>query len=338
MAISISLHQQSWPLAQPFRISRGVKSHAQTIIVTISDGEFQGIGEAVPYARYGETCASVAAQIEALGCEFSSDAALQHAISELKAGAARNALDCAFWDFNAKSQSQSVSKMLKIPLRPLTTAQTISLDSTQNMAIAAKALANAPLIKVKLDADSVLDKMKAIHVAAPHSKFIVDANEAWNFDLLKAVLPTLKQYNVALIEQPLPAGNDQALTQLTPCVPICADESCHTRHQLAELKNRYQAINIKLDKTGGLTEALALLNEAKQHGFIIMTGCMVASSLAMAPAFLIAQHADFVDLDGPLLLSSDIACGFEFHGTQMSQPTPFIWGEAKAHSSKIAGL
>lgn len=338
MTISVSFHQQSWPLAQPFRISRGVKTHADTIIVSIVDGNIQGLGEAVPYARYGESCAWVIGQISSLGDEFSSLSDLAHHIEALPAGAARNALDCALWDFRAKAQSQSVARMLQLPLNTLTTAQTISLGTADAMAAQAKRLAHAPLIKIKLDGNSVLDKMKAIHLAAPRSKFIVDANEAWSFELLQSTLPTLKTYNVVLIEQPLPADDDHQLEVLSPCIPICADESCHTRHDLNILTKRYQAINIKLDKTGGLTEAFALLNEAKQRGFIIMTGCMVASSLAMAPAFLIAQHADFVDLDGPLLLQKDIEFGFTFSGTQMSQPTPFIWGEAANKTGSITEM
>ena len=338
MSLSITLHQQAWPLAQPFRISRGVKTHADTVIVIISDGQITGIAESVPYARYKETCQSVKAQISELGLEFKHIQDIKLAVDRLPAGAARNALDCAIWDYIAKKQSLSVAEAVKVPLNTLTTAQTISLGNIDDMAQAAQCLRHAPLIKVKLDSNQVLDKMKAIHLAAPQSKFIVDANESWTFELLETVLPQLKMFNVILIEQPLPAELDQRLCELTPCVPLCADESCHTRENLLELKQKYQAINIKLDKTGGLSEALALVKEAKQLGFIIMTGCMVASSLAMAPAFIIAQFADFVDLDGPLLLREDIECGFAFSGTKMSQPTPFIWGETPDKTGQITSI
>lgn len=338
MTISIKMAKHSWPLAQPFRISRGVKTHADTIIVSISDNEVCGIGESVPYARYKETTDTVQAQISSIGNPFANISDIDHAINELSAGAAKNALDCALWDFRAKKNNQSIVSKLNIPLSSLTTAQTISLGTADAMAKEAKRLAHAPLIKVKLDANSVMDKMKAIHIAAPDSKFIIDANEAWTFTLLKDVIKQLKDFNVALIEQPLPADSDNELEHFTPSIPLCADESCHTRQDLAKLKNRYQAINIKLDKTGGLSEALALLEEAKRQGFLIMTGCMVASSLAMAPAFLIAQHADFVDLDGPLLLREDIEFGFEFTGTKMHQPTPFIWGQTLKQTGKIATL
>jgi L-alanine-DL-glutamate epimerase-like enolase superfamily enzyme len=328
MSLTLTLNERAWPLAAPFRISRGVKTHANTIIITISDGTYKGTAEAVPYGRYNESVASVVMQFTPfVDTSFSQQALTKH-IAALPAGALKNALDCAMWDLNAKQQQQSVAELLNTPVKTLLTAQTISLDNAQNMQKQAALLATAPLIKVKLDNENVLEKMRAIAKGAPNSQFIVDANEAWTLDTLTNCLNELKALNVVLIEQPLPADNDHALAGLNPCVPICADESCHTSMGIDDLKQRYQAINIKLDKTGGLSEAMKLLSAAKNHNLIVMVGCMVASSLAMAPAFLVAQQADFVDLDGPLLLADDVSHGFEFNGTNMHQPAQFVWGTA----------
>ncbi len=318
---------QQWPLAKEFRISRGAKTQADVIIVILSDGQHQGWAESVPYARYGETIESVTQQINDITPQLTNKITNKALLSLLPAGAARNALDCALWDLTAKRQHQSIVELTnQAPEKTLITAQTLSIDSVDNMAKEAQLINASPLIKVKLDDQLVIERMSAIHQAAPNARFIIDANEAWSFEQLVKWLPQLKPLNVALIEQPLAANNDDALLGFIPSIPLCADESCHTSDDLMPLKGKYQAINIKLDKTGGLTDALLLLANAKAAGFIIMTGCMVGTSLAMAPAFIIAQHAQFVDLDGPILLAKDRKLPFTFYNGQMSHMPSLLWG------------
>tara|TARA_R110001583_G_scaffold6499_6_gene32888 strand:- start:877 stop:1920 length:1044 start_codon:yes stop_codon:yes gene_type:complete len=319
--------KQQWPLAKEFRISRGVKTQADVVVVTLSDGQHTGWAEAVPYDRYDETVESVIAQISQVAPQLTDTTTGKNLLTLLPAGAARNALDCALWDLNAKQQQTPVAQLANITTpRPLVTAQTLSLDTVDKMANEAATLSERPLIKIKLDRELVLERMRAIALVAPNSRFIIDANEAWDIDLLKQLLPQLKQLNVVLIEQPLPSADDHQLAGLEPEIPLCADESCHTSDDLVHLLGLYQAINIKLDKTGGLTEALQLLSSAQQQGFIIMTGCMVGTSLAMAPAFLIAQSATFVDLDGPLLLATDRDNAFNFEQGKMQLLTSQLWG------------
>ncbi|MGB1299334.1 MAG: N-acetyl-D-Glu racemase DgcA [Psychrobium sp.] len=321
------IKHQKWPLAREFRISRGAKTQADVLTVLLSDGYHVGWAEAVPYNRYGETIDSVKKEIYACVRQLTTQSTPADLLELLPASAARNALDCALWDLIAKRENKAVHELIGEPKpNTCTTAQTLSIGSIDEMSEAAKEIAHQPLIKIKLDNQLVLERMHAIHSAAPQSKFIIDANEAWSFDELKAWLPQLANMNVALIEQPLPADEDDALIDLSPEIPLCADESCHTSDDLVRLKGRYQAVNIKLDKTGGLTEALALLEAAKKEGFIIMTGCMVGSSLAMAPAFLIAQHAAFVDLDGPLLLAKDRLFAFPFDNAEMHPMPMQLWG------------
>lgn len=318
---------QQWSLAKEFRISRGAKTQADVIVVVLSDGMHQGWAESVPYARYGETIASVTQQIQAIAPLLTTETTNDALLSLLPAGAARNALDCALWDLTTKRKQQSILRLTKqTPERALITAQTISIATIENMAIEAGLINKSPLIKVKLDDQLVIERMTAIHHAAPHSQFIIDANEAWSFEQLTQWLPLLKPLNVALIEQPLASDDDDALLGFTPSIPLCADESCHTSHDLDPLKGKYQAINIKLDKTGGLTDALTLLEKAKAANFIIMTGCMVGTSLAMAPAFIIAQHAQFVDLDGPILLAKDRQFPFTFNNGNMKHTPCQLWG------------
>jgi len=327
-------HQQ-WSLAKEFRISRGARTQTEVVVVSLSDGQFTGWAEAVPYDRYGENIESVLAQISQVLPQLTNATTCHDLLTLLPAGAARNALDCALWDLITKRQQQPVSQLLAMPtIKPLVTAQTLSINTVEKMAEEAVSLAQFPLIKIKLDRELVLERMRAIAAAAPNSRFIIDANEAWDIDLLKQLLPELKQLNVALIEQPLPSCDDQQLAGLNPIIPICADESCHTSDDLPKLAGLYQAINIKLDKTGGLTEALQLLTAAQQQGFIIMTGCMVGTSLGMAPAFFIAQQAEFVDLDGPLLLANDRQQGFSFHQGIMQPPPAPLWGGANNASNQ----
>ncbi|QUM89842.1 dipeptide epimerase [Moritella sp. 36] len=327
--LNCTITKQQWRLAKEFRISRGVKNQADVVVVTLSDGQHTGWAEAVPYARYDETVESVMSQISQIMPQLTHTTTGQDLLALLPPGAARNALDCALWDLTAKQHQLPVAQLVNIttPI-PQVTAQTLSLDTVDKMASEAASLSERPLIKVKLDRELVLERMCAIALAAPDSRFIIDANEAWDIDLLKQLLPRLKQLNVALIEQPLPSADDHQLAGFKSEIPLCADESCHTSDDLPRLAGLYQAINIKLDKTGGLTEALRLLTAAQQQGFIVMTGCMVGTSLAMAPAFLIAQSASFVDLDGPLLLATDRDHAFNFEQGDMQLLSSELWGGA----------
>ncbi len=327
MNLTIQVVHQQLPLKNVFRIARGAKTQADVIVVTISDGTNTGWAEAVPYARYQESVDSVSQQIHELAQHTITTENINTYISAFHAGAARNALDCAWWDLQAKQRSTSVAKLLQLaPAQPCVTAQTLSIDTPEAMAKAVVALNNPPLVKVKLDNQDIIEKMTAIQQAAPNSEFIVDANEGWSIEDLNNCCDQLKALNVVLIEQPLPAGKDQDLINFSSPVPLCADESCHTRAELEYLKERYQVVNIKLDKTGGLTEAVLLAQEAKTQGFDLMLGCMVGSSLAMAPAALLANEAKFVDLDGPLLISEDRQHGFEFEQGVMQPLSEILWG------------
>lgn len=325
--LTISVVSQQLPLKHIFRIARGAKTQADVVVVTISDGTNTGWAEAVPYARYQESVSNVIEHIHALSEQAVSTENINDYIAALPSGAARNALDCAWWDLQAKQQNTSVAQLLKLaPASSCITAQTLSIDTPEAMAAAVSKLNNPPLVKVKLDNQDIVEKMTAIQQAAPNSEFIVDANEGWAISDLVECCEQLKALNVVLIEQPLPAGSDQALIDFDSPVPLCADESCHTRNELDYLKNRYQVVNIKLDKTGGLTEAVLLAQEAKKQGFELMLGCMVGSSLAMAPAALLANEAKFVDLDGPLLISEDRSDGFEFNQGVMQPLSAKLWG------------
>ena len=297
-------------------------------MASISEGGFVGRGECVPYARYGESIASVVAQIEALGARITAGISREELGQACPAGAARNALDCALWDLQAKQTGQPAWVLAGVaPPRPCVTAYTLSLDTPAAMAAAAAKAAQFPLLKLKLGTGDVVETVAEVHASAPNAKLIVDANESWDAALLALVSPRLKQMNVALIEQPLPAGKDAALAGMPRPVPLCADESCHGVDSLAQICGRYDLINIKLDKTGGLTQALALAHAARMQGLGIMIGCMVATSLAMAPAALLAGLADYVDLDGPLLLARDRPGGLKFDpGGVLHPPERTLWG------------
>jgi len=325
--LAISVVAREIALKQVFRIARGSKTHAHVVVVSISDGEHKGWAEAVPYSRYQESVEMVIEQVQCFSQQLLHNTNITKLIAALPAGSARNALDCAWWDLQAKQQKTSVYKLLQLaPALPCTTAQTLSIDSCDAMAKAVNALDNPPLVKVKLDNQDIVAKMTAIARAAPNSKFIVDANEGWSITDLSACGSALKALNVVLIEQPLPANEDHDLINFDSPIPLCADESCHTSEQLAYLKGRYEVVNIKLDKTGGLSEAVLLFNEAKQQGFGIMLGCMVGSSLAMAPIALLVNEAQFVDLDGPLLIGKDVKHGFEFEQSLMQPLNGQLWG------------
>lgn len=325
--IRVTFEQQELPFAGEFRIARGAKTSAKVIVVTLNDGEYKGVAESVPYGRYNESLESVGKQISMLGDTFSDSQSLKQSIDSLPAGSAKNALDCAWYDYIAKKSGVSVQSQLELPQnQQVICAQTLSLDTAENMAKAVADLGQPPLIKVKLDNQDILAKIQAISAAAPNSRFIVDANEGWSIEDLKTNAEMLAKLNVVLIEQPLPADKDDDLIGYDCPITLCADESCHTSDKLFLLKEKYQAINIKLDKTGGLTEALNLAKNAKAQGFEIMIGCMVGSSLAMAPAYLLHPFAGYIDLDGPIFLKEDRANGFTFNNGQMSALDTNLWG------------
>lgn len=332
MALNFSWYTESFRLAKEFKISRGTKTHAHVVVLEVSSvGKFKitGWAEAVPYGRYNESIESVISQLEEATKHISQLSDQNKLHSLLPPGSARNLIDCALWDFRAKLENKSVASLLGITLpSKVISAQTLSVDNIATMQSEAAKLSHLPLLKVKLDAQDILAKMSAIHSACPNSDFIIDANEAWDIDTLKQVLPELSDLNVKLIEQPLPADNDDALLDINSPISLCADESCHTAERLPELIGKYQAINIKLDKTGGLSEAFELAMAAKATDLQIMLGCMVASSLAMAPIHILSSFADFIDLDGPVLVAHDRENGFVFKGSYMSAPANLLWGTA----------
>lgn len=331
LRLTIKIYHQSLPLAQIFRISRGAKTRAEVIVVVLSDGSNFGWGESVPYGRYGESIETVTKQLADVSTKLTSIDVLEDIHNLLPAGSARNALDCALWDLKSKLLGQPVSSLLALPVvDSCITAQTLSVDTTEAMRKAAVKLASAPLIKVKLDAQNVLEKMQAIHQVCSKSRFIIDANEGWDINTLEQIVEPLVKLNVVLIEQPLPADSDDDLLGFESPITLCADESCHGVDGLKRLVGKYAAINIKLDKTGGLTEAVKLLREARERDFQIMVGCMVGSSLAMAPAYTLCGYADYVDLDGPLLVAQDRANRFVIENGVMSGLPEGLWGTGRA--------
>jgi len=317
----------SFPLQRAFNISRGAKTSADVVTCTISENGVSGHGECVPYKRYGETVEGVLEAIEALAGAISAGMSRQELQSAIKPGAARNAIDCALWDLEAKLSGKRVSAIAcKLPPRPVPTAVTISLGDPGDMAADARAHASQKLLKVKVGTSDDRARMHAVAGAAPNAEIILDANEGWDESNIREHLLLAAELHIGLIEQPLPAGKDQILAHIPHPVPICADESVHTIADLQSLSDRYDAINIKLDKTGGLTEALQMRDHARQLGFGVMVGCMVGTSLAMAPAVLLAQDADWVDLDGPLLLARDRTPGLVYSGSLVSPPASELWG------------
>lgn len=323
----LTLTHESWPLREVFTISRGSKRQADVVVVALRAGDITGYGECLPYARYGESIDSVSEQIASLDNDLRNGLDRQTLQSRLPAGAARNALDCALWDLECKLYRQRIWQRLALPEpQPLESAYTLSLDTPERMHQAAEKQAHRPLLKLKLADKDDLARVAAVREGAPHARLIVDANEGWDEALYRQLVPALVELGVTMIEQPMPAGKDEALATLPRPIPICADESCHDSHSLAALVGRYDMINIKLDKTGGLTEALRLRDEALQHGLKIMVGCMVSTSLAMAPAFIVAQGADVIDLDGPLLLQRDRDAGLEYRGSTIYPPLAALWG------------
>lgn len=321
MARSLTARHESWALKRPFRISRGTKTAADVVVVEIRDGGARGRGEAVPYARYGESIESVLAQIASASPVLEAEMTRAELQALLPHGAARNAVDCALWELEAQLSGRSVAALAGA-VRPdvVTTAVTISLDTPEQMAAEAGAVAHAPLLKVKLSAQAPLQALAAVHAGAPQARLIADPNEGWTPQILHDVLPHLAAFNVALIEQPIPASEDDALLGLTPPVPICADESAHVSADLDRIAERYQSVNIKLDKAGGLTEALIMRRRARELGLSVMVGCMVATSLAIEPALLLACDADFVDLDGPWWIATDRPDGVRIENGRLFAP------------------
>jgi len=325
--MELSVRIERWPLAGAFTISRGSKTEAVVVVAELGDGRHRGRGEAVPYARYGETPDRVIAAIKAMRPALRGGIDRIRLQAAMPSGAARNALDCALWDFYAKQSGRPAYELAGLaPPKPLVTAYTISLATPAVMAEAAERAASRPLLKVKLGGGDDGARIAAVRRAAPRAALIVDANEGWGDDNLARNLTACADAGVTLIEQPLPEGRDAALTRIKRPIPVCADESVHDRASLDALSGKYDAINVKLDKAGGLTEALALAAEAERRGLSIMAGCMVATSLAMAPAMLVAQRARVVDLDGPLLLAEDRPDGLRYEGSLAFPPEPALWG------------
>lgn len=321
--MQIDVTRDVFRLAQVFTISRGSRTEAKVLTVRVTDGGVTGWGECVPYARYDETLESVTAQIEGLTGDLSR--AVLYDL--LPAGAARNALDCALWDLEAKRAGRRVWELAGLPVPgPEITAYTLSLDTPEAMQAQAAKHAHRPLLKIKLGTPDDMPRLEAVRRGAPQAKIIVDANEGWSSAVYADLAPHLVRLGVALVEQPLPAGDDEALIGMARPVPVCADESCHDRASLPKLKGKYDVVNIKLDKTGGLTEALALREAARAQGYGIMVGCMIGSSLAMAPAVLVAQGAMVTDLDGPLLLAEDREDALIFDAAGVHPPRPELWG------------
>ncbi|QLP97792.1 MAG: dipeptide epimerase [Rhodoblastus sp.] len=324
---ALSLSIERFPLARAFVISRGARTEAVVVVAEIRQGGHRGRGECTPYARYGESPDSVVAQIESVRAQIEAGADRAALQTLLPAGAARNALDCALWDLDAKRLDMRAFAMAGLhALRPASTCFTISVGDAVTMAQHAREAAHRPILKVKLAGEGDEARIAAVRAAAPEATLVVDANEAWDEASLERRLDACAQAGVALVEQPLPAGRDGALARIRRAIPVCADESAHDRHGLEALRDRYDAINVKLDKTGGLTEALALATEAERLGFGLFVGCMVASSLAMAPAMLLSPRARFVDLDGPLLLAHDRPEGLRYEGSTIYPPEPALWG------------
>jgi L-alanine-DL-glutamate epimerase-like enolase superfamily enzyme len=327
MPVSLTLRIERWPIAGVFTIARGARTEAAVVVAELRDGDRLGRGECTPYPRYGETIEGVAAAVEAMREPLAHGldrAGLQLA---MPAGAARNALDCALWDLEAKRAGRPAHSLAGLAEpRPLVSAYTISLDAPPAMAEAAAKAAARPLLKVKLGGEGDPARIRAVRAAAPAAELIVDANEAWAPADLAANLAACAEAGVTLVEQPLPAGADAALASIVRPIPVCADESLHDRASLDALMGKYDAVNIKLDKAGGLTEALALAVEAERRGFALMVGCMVATSLSMAPAMLVAQRARVVDLDGALLLARDREHGLRYEGSIVHPAEPALWG------------
>lgn len=325
---NLQISIEKYPIAGQFTIARGSKTEAAVVVVTLAENNFYGRGECVPYSRYGESLESVTAQIENVRSQIEKGISRTELLNLMPRGAARNAVDCALWDLEAKKSKTSAYKLAGIDqLHTVTTAYTISLGSLESMKQATQKASHRPILKIKLGApEGDIERIYAIREAAPNSVLIADANEGWTKENIEVHLKACKEAHFSLVEQPLPSDQDQFLSQISHPVAICADESVHGIDSLNRLQGLYEFVNIKLDKTGGLTEALSLVKASRDLNFKIMIGCMVGTSLAMAPAMLLAMKAEFVDLDGPLLLANDRKDGLSFHGSTVSPPESSLWG------------
>jgi L-alanine-DL-glutamate epimerase-like enolase superfamily enzyme len=324
--LRIEAKEEVWPLKEVFRISRGSRTEAQVVVVTVTDGKYSGRGESVPIKRYAQSAESVLTQIESIGDEKNFD---RNRLQQLlPAGAARNALDCALWDVEAKRFGKRAWELANVPIVPaVETSLTISLDSPEKMGAAAKQHSSAPILKLKLGGDDLdLARVQSVRGAAPNARLIIDANESWSVEHYRKIVQALAELGVELIEQPFRADVDEVLKNLDHPLPVCADESCHTTADLPRLRNRYDAVNVKLDKTGGLTEALCLCERARDSGFKLLIGCMVCTSLSIAPARLVASDAAWVDLDGPLLLARDRDHPVPYEHGKIGIPPRELWG------------
>jgi L-alanine-DL-glutamate epimerase-like enolase superfamily enzyme len=323
----LTVTQRACPLARPLMTADGIKTVVAVVVAEISDVESRGRAECVPLQRYGESIDSVVAELEAMKGAITSGLDRDTLQSALPPGAARNALDCAFWDMDAKRAYCTVAELAGFGVvTPVVTAFTLDFDTPDKMAEQAAAHRTRPLLRLELGGDGDVERVRAVRAAAPSARLIVDANESWNEAQLSAFIPALHDCRVQLIEQPLPAGADDALARMESTIPFCADEACRTLADLDRLDGKYQAISIKLDKVGGLTEALALAAEAKRRGLRIMVGGGISTSLGIAPALLVAQQAEIVDLDGPLRLAIDRAAGLRYDGSTIHPPDPKLWG------------
>jgi L-Ala-D/L-Glu epimerase / N-acetyl-D-glutamate racemase len=324
--LTIDAREETWPLDKPFRISRGTRTETRVVVVTLTDGQHSGRGEGVPIKRYNQTPASVLAEIESI--KSAPNLHREQLQRLLPPGAARNAVDCALWDLEAKISGKRAWELADISIAPeVETTFTISLDSPEAMAAATQAATNLPILKLKLGGDHAdVTRVEAVREAAPKARLLVDANESWTPDHYLRVVPSLVEFGVELIEQPFPADANNVLETLDHPIPVCADESCHTTADLPGLKKRYEVVNIKLDKTGGLTEALLLVDGARRAGFKLLIGCMVCTSLGIAPARLLTGAADWIDLDGALLLSRDREHGLAYGNGKIGLPSRQLWG------------
>lgn len=323
----IRIHQVDWDLTSTFKISYRARTQARTVLVEVSDGELKGRGEALGVSYHGETAESIVRQLQSVVEEIERGISREDAQSLLPPGGARNALDCALWDLAAKRARRRAWTLAGIPrVRSLITDYTLSLDTPENMGQASGSLQQYPVLKIKLCGDKDVDRVAAVRAARPDVQLIVDANQAWSVRQLHAFAPALRELGVKLIEQPLAAEKDWMLIDYDSPVPLCADESCQTSESLPDLIGKYEYINIKLDKTGGLTEALRLVQAARAMGFKLMVGCMGGSSISMAPAFIVGQWCEFADLDGPLWSKEDVPYGIRYDGGRMSQPAVELWG------------
>jgi len=325
----LTITRRAWPLGRPFATAQGTMTTADVVVAELYDGNARGRGEGVPIARFGESLDSVVATLEGMKAAIYSGLSRETLQDALPPGAARNALDCAFWDIDAKRLYSTVADLAGLAAGPVTTSFTLGLDTPEAMAEQAAAQRGRPMLTLKLGGEGDLERVRAVRAAAPTSRLIVDAGESWTAAQLAAFMPALEELRVDLIEQPLPAGADDALAGQAFPIPLCADESCRSRADLDGLAGKYQAINIKLDKVGGLTEALALAADAHSRGLKVMVGGAIGTSLAIAPALLVAQRAEFVDLDGPLHLAIDRGSGLRYEGGTIGVAAGKLWGGAE---------